>query len=96
MENASHLTTEDFRRTIVLHPFLAWLNDPAQHRPLTPTTIREYERQITAFARWLTEELGVSWEAEAISARRMASYLQGIVRLKSTSAARPDHGIMVP
>lgn len=56
--------------------FLIWLQSADEHRPLAPTTIRDYARQIGAFARWLGDDLGVAWEPAAISAQRMATYLQ--------------------
>jgi integrase/recombinase XerC len=56
--------------------FLAWLRTAETHRPLAPGTIRDYTRQIAAFAQWLTDTLGVAWQPDAVSAERMASYLQ--------------------
>jgi site-specific recombinase XerD len=56
--------------------FGTWLRQGDRPRPLSPTTIQEYERQVAAFATWLTIALEVPWAATSISARRMASYLQ--------------------
>lgn len=56
--------------------FGTWLREGDRPRPLSPTTIHEYERQIAAFATWLTEALDLPWAATSISAYRMASYLQ--------------------
>jgi site-specific recombinase XerD len=60
----------------MIQDFLRWLASAEQHRPLASVTVREYERQITAFARWLTDDLGIVWGASAISAHRMTSYVQ--------------------
>jgi len=76
--NASKLTTEKIERTVMtmIDDFLAWLCSPEMHRPRAATTIREYERQLRAFARWLNDSLGVPWGIEAISAHRMAAYIE--------------------
>lgn len=60
----------------MLDQFRTWLRSAETHRPLAATTIQDYERQVAAFAQWLTDTLGVPWTAEAVSAQRMASYLQ--------------------
>ncbi len=56
--------------------FLAWLRTAENYRPLAPSTIRDYTRQISAFAQWVTDTLEVAWQPEAVSAQRIASYLE--------------------
>ena len=60
----------------MIQSFLVWLQDTERHRPLTPITIREYERQLIAFVRWFTEDLGIVWTPPLSSAHRMSMYLQ--------------------
>jgi len=60
----------------MLDPFLAWLRSAETHRSLAASTIRDYERQVTAFAQWLTDFLGLPWQPDAVSAQGLASYLQ--------------------
>lgn len=73
----------------MLPSFLAWLQDAEHHRPLAPATIREYERQLVAFAHWLTANLGVPLTPAAISPHRMTSYLQHLqLTLRRASATQ--------
>jgi len=60
----------------MIDAFIAWLGSPDGRRPRTGTTIRDYERHLIRFRLWLTEVLGLVWEADVISEHRMATYLQ--------------------
>jgi integrase/recombinase XerD len=73
----------------MIDQFVAWLRSAEGRRPLTSTTIRDYERHLTRFRTWLTDALGLVWVADMISEHRMAAYLQHLQgTLKRTPATQ--------
>lgn len=75
--NRPKLTTEPCLGVhhTMIDAFIAWLRSAEGRRPLTTTTLRDYERHLTRFQTWLTDALGLLWRADVISEHRMAAYL---------------------
>lgn len=54
--------------------FRTWLA-VGEHRRLTVETMREYQRQVEAFARWLDTALGIPCTPQTVTSYRMEAYL---------------------
>jgi site-specific recombinase XerD len=79
----------------MIDAFIAWLRSADGRRPLTATTLRDYERHLTRFRTWLTDALGLGWSADVISEHRMAAYLQHLQETLKRAPATQHKAVVV-
>lgn len=79
----------------MINAFIAWLRSADGRRPLTATTLRDYERHLTRFRTWLTDALGLGWSADVISEHRMAAYLQHLQGTLKRAPATQHKAVVV-
>ncbi|HEY1012630.1 MAG TPA: tyrosine-type recombinase/integrase [Herpetosiphonaceae bacterium] len=61
----------------LLADWTTWLATDAPRR-IRPTTVVSYRRQVTFFAAWLTDELGIELTPAAVTPMRLDSYLDDL------------------
>ena len=71
----------------LIEEFGGWLGHPERRRQMTPATIRDYQRQVRAFATWLTQSLGQPLTADTVTSYRLAQYLAYLQTVRSLAPA---------